>query len=686
MKVFGCQAVVLVEDRTSKQQSKSQVGYFVGYDESCNGYKVYKPETKTVVTTRSVRFDEEKFMLSAAAKVIPTVYAVPVSGGVLPSAEANATAVLPMVDTKNPSVIEQPPMEKSMDGSVAMQMQGEAKINDEPSVRRSGRVTKRPDFLVHAAIDDEESDVAMVAMVDDPESYEEAMSRPDAAMWKQACDEEIASLKRYEVYKVVDKPERRKVITGKWVFRAKTDDKGAIVRYKARYVGRGCQQKEGIDYEETFSPTARMTTMRMMVQLAVQERHQLHQIDVKTAYLNSEMKEEVYVAAPEGYEEYGEDGSLRCWLLGKSLPGMKQSGRNWNGDLDSTLKEMNFVQSKVDYCFYTRAGGQEAILVWVDDMVLKAATIEQMEVIKNELKERYELDDRGELKWFLGINIEHGQNSVKMHQGTYIEKLLHAYGMADAKPKSRPMTAERVEGSAKLEGKEKVNYQKLVGSLLYVTNTRPDITYAVNYLTRYMAEPTEDLWNKAKHVLRYLKGTKADGVVYRAGDDELELFGYCDSDWGSDVDTRKSTTGYIYKLSPMSGGVTWRSKRQQTVAHSSAEAEYMALHAAAQEAMFLRQLLTDMGVQVVNPTLIFEDNQAAIKLTANPMFHQRTKHIDIKYHIIREYVDDMKIDIDYKPTEDMIADALTKVLPTPRFVRLKAELLGKDEHGAKRSG
>jgi len=288
----------------------------------------------------------------------------------------------------------------------------------------------------------------------------------------------------------------------------------------------------------------------------------------------------------------------------------------------------------------------------------------------------FEIGSKGALKWFLGINVDVESAEIKMHQGTYAAKLLKVFGLEDCKPKPTPMTPEKLEESEILEEDEKQVYMAIVGSLIYMTNTRPDIAFAVNFLARYMATPTKLLLAKAKHVLRYLKGTLNDGVTYRIEEGGLCLEGYSDADWAGDPETRRSTTGYLFRLGSNTAAVTWRSQRQKTIAHSSAEAEYIALHAACQENEFLKHLLSEFKyVDVEGATKLFEDNQAAIKLSNNPAFHSRTKHIDLRYHIIREYVAEGRVELEYVPTEDMLADMLTKPLPAPALNKLKLEVM-----------
>lgn len=456
------------------------------------------------------------------------------------------------------------------------------------------------------------------------------------------------------------------------MFKVKTGVDGSVERFKARLVAQGCSQKFGVDYDETFCPVVRFESLRMMVALAVQNQLQLHQMDVTTAFLNGELKEEVYMKQPEQFVEKGKE-QLVCKLK-RSIYGLKQSPRCWNSVLDGH-KRIGFVQANSDPCIYTASEGEMFIVgVYVDDILLACGREERIKYVKKSLAERFEVKDLGRLHYFLGMKVIQEGRIVWIGQPNYTKKVAERFGLQDAKPVSTP-----IEPGAKLvKAKDKQNlvdqwmYQSAVGSLLYLSvATRPDITYAVCKVARFSAEPDKSHWAAVKRIIRYLVGTAEFGLLYRKGVQE-ECVGYSDADWGGDLDDRRSTSGYLFRM--CAAAVSWRSKKQTCVALLTAEAEYMALASATQEAVWIGQLNRELsGVRdnEVSETVVFEDNQSAIFMAKNPQFHGRTKHIAIKYHFVREQVSNGTVNLKYCQTKEMIADILTKGLSRDQFERLR---------------
>jgi hypothetical protein len=340
------------------------------------------------------------------------------------------------------------------------------------------------------------------------------------------------------------------------------------------------------------------------------------------------------------------------------------------------------TQSKCDSCLFLKRQGEEELAVptHVDDLTI-AGTKKMVNWFKSNIGAHLEVKLGGELKWILGmrVTVDPVKRTLKLDQPSYVEALLERFGMENCKPVATPAPPERLHAgqcprtSEEHDRMRGIPYSQLVGSLMYLSVcTRPDITAAVQTLARFMSNPGWAHWCAAKRVLRYLKGTVERGLCFggRGG-----LKGYCDADWGGDVDSYRSTTGYVFLLN--GAAVSWRSRLQRTVALSTAEAEYMALCEAAQEATFLTQLLTDLGEKV--PTVeILEDNQAAMVISKNEVFHPRTKHIGIKYHYTRECVSGGTIKLVYCATAEMVADALTKPLPAAAHEKNARVMLGED--------
>ena len=540
------------------------------------------------------------------------------------------------------------------------------------TVRRSHRDRRRPDYYgtwIYTAD----------AQKREPRSVTEAMSSNESEKWSEAMEREMKSIESNNVWELVELPEGKKPIGCKWVYKVKTGADGEVERYKARLVAKGFSQQYGLDYDQTFSPVARFESLRLLLALAVQNGLTVHQMDVTTAFLNGTLKEEVYMDQPEGYVEKGKE-KLVC-RLNHSLYGLKQAPRCWNSVLDQKLKENGFVQTASNPCIYKAVSGDDFIIgIYVDDILLAGKSKERMIEVKSVLSNMFEVKDLGELNYFLGVKVvqNHKDGTIWIGQPTFTESLLNKFQMHQCKSLTTPTDTgtKLVNGTEDSEYVDKSEYQSLVGSLLYLSmRTRPDITYAVSVTARFCSNPTTQHMTAVKRILRYLRGTTHHGLLYKRSRSK-ELIGYSDADWGGDRNDCKSTSGYLFQL----GGtaITWQSKKQTCVALSTAEAEYIALAGAAQEAVWLKHLYQEIADTPEKPVLINEDNQAAIAISRNPQYHGRVKHIDIKYHFIREQVHNGNIELEYCRTSEMIADMLTKGLGRVQLQKLR-ELAGVKE-------
>ncbi|UYV66049.1 hypothetical protein LAZ67_3006289 [Cordylochernes scorpioides] len=440
---------------------------------------------------------------------------------------------------------------------------------------------------------------------------------------------------------------------------------------KARLVAKGYSQQYGIDYEETFAPVVRQSTIRMFLALAVEYNLILHQMDVQSAYLNGEIKEEIYMTQPENFvsRKYPE----KVCRLKKAIYGLKQAGIVWHEKLDNELKNLGLKQLQSDNCVYIKHDeGILLVAIYVDDLIIAAEREDTLKSFKESMKRIFKIKDLGGINCCLGIRIQMKEDgSISIDQERYIEELLAKYRMKEAKPISTPMDSNsKLTKISSIEGEnepvKKVEYQSLIGSLIYLSvSTRPDIAYAVSALGQFSNDPRRQHWNAAKRVLRYLKGTSCLRITYRKSNEALH--GYVDADWGGNLVDRKSHTGIVCFLAR--GPIAWESKKQQTVTLSSTESEYIALCEAGKEAVYLRALLDEMGFgELLNgPTVLKTDNQGAQQLARNPVYHARTKHIDIKWHYIRSICSDGLVEVVHTPTQENVADILTKGLP--RFFR-----------------
>ncbi|UYV66286.1 hypothetical protein LAZ67_4001208 [Cordylochernes scorpioides] len=501
----------------------------------------------------------------------------------------------------------------------------------------------------------------------DPKDAEEALSGRDSYFWKKAMEEEFDSLIENKTWELVDPPKNRNIIGTKWVFKTKCNSDGSVERHKARLVAKGYSQQYGIDYEETFAPVVRQSTIRMFLALAVEYNLILHQMDVQSAYLNGEIKEEIYMTQPENFvsRKYPE----KVCRLKKAIYGLKQAGIVWHEKLDNELKNLGLKQLQSDNCVYIKHDeGILLVAIYVDDLIIAAEREDTLKSFKESMKRIFKIKDLGGINWCLGIRIQMKEDgSISIDQERYIEELLAKYRMKEAKPISTPMDSNsKLTKISSIEGEnepvKKVEYQSLIGSLIYLSvSTRPDIAYAVSALGQFSNDPRRQHWNAAKRVLRYLKGTSCLRITYRKSNEALH--GYVDADWGGNLVDRKSHTGIVYFLAR--GPIAWESRKQQTVTLSSTESEYIALCEAGKEAVYLRALLDEMGFgELLNgPTVLKTDNQGAQQLARNPVYHARTKHIDIKWHYIRSICSDGLVEVVHTPTQENVADILTKGLP-----------------------
>ncbi|KAM6584466.1 hypothetical protein CsatB_011468 [Cannabis sativa] len=495
----------------------------------------------------------------------------------------------------------------------------------------------------------------------EPGSVEEALSHPG---WNKAMQSENKALKDNHTWVLVPPKPDQNLIGNKWVFREKLNSDGSHQRFKARLVAKGFHQRPGIDFGETFSPVIKATTVRIILTIAVTRGWEIKQLDINNAFLNGTLKEEVYMLQPQGFEEPGKEHYV-C-KLNKSLYGLKQAPRAWFDKLKSTLASWNFKNSKSDTSLFFYKHGTDVIfvLIYVDDIVVTGNNNNKLKGFISELNRRFTLKDLGSLHYFLGIEVYRDVTGLYLTQTKYIEDLLRRHNLTNLKPCPTPATAGRPMSIT--EGELLSNptiYRSVIGGLQYLSHTRPDISYAVNKLSQFLKAPTTVHWNGAKRVLRYLKGTMHKGL-HISCDEPLNLTGYSDADWACCPDDRRSIAGYCVFFGNTL--VSWSSKKQPVVARSSTESEYRALAHVAAEISWIESLLKELNFKT--PTAItWCDNMGANALASNPVFHARTKHIEVDVHFIRDKVLSKELDIRYVPSSDQVADCLTKGLSSSRF-------------------
>ena len=510
----------------------------------------------------------------------------------------------------------------------------------------------------------------------EPRTYQLAMDSPHRDDWLAAIRSELNSLIKTHTWRYVVKPAAANLVGCKWVFKIKRDKDGSIIKFKARLVAQGFTQVYGIDYAETYAPVARYSSIRLIIALAAHYDWELHQMDVKTAYLNGELDVPIYMRAPDGLSLIGQTcpPDSVC-LLVKSLYGLKQSGRRWHVNINQSLLSIGFTPLHADRCVYVRRKADciDIIALYVDDLLIASSKISEMVTVKRRLTQQYDMEDMGEATFILGIDIrrERATRSISISQSAYLNTLLKRHGMADCNATSTPMEAtaahELMSAADGYEASPSLtrDYQSIIGGLMFAAIcTRPDIAFAVNRLSRYCSNPTDAHCAAVKRILRYLKGTIDSRITY-TGSTELHplLIGYCDADWAQDKDCkRKSTTGYVFVV--CGGAVSWQSKKQSTTALSSTEAELMAITSSTKELLWYRHHLAGIGLTRTQPTTLRVDSQCAIDIANNSRISDRSKHIAASTSKLQ-----------HVSSGRQVADTLTKPLPRVAFKRC-ADMLG----------
>jgi hypothetical protein len=489
-----------------------------------------------------------------------------------------------------------------------------------------------------------------------PDTYADAMSCEHSERWKEACLSEINSLYANNTWHLVDPPPGAKVLPCRWLFRLKTDANGNTVRYKCRLVAGGHRQKEGVDFDQTFAPTGRNTTQRVLLAVAGSNSWKVRQLDVSTAFLHGEIDTDVYMQQPEGFG----DGTNRVCKLDKCLYGLKQAPRAWYHKLTSHLREMGFRPAVADPNLWIgKVDGQPVFMaIVVDDTLITSPNLSVTLKVEKAILDKFP-GSSGDATWYCGMKLNwQPDGSVILTQSAHIEQILNRFGLQNCKMRCIPMPpGTKLVKEGELLDTTEFPYPSLIGAVLYLAhNTRPDICAVVNRLAKFMSKPTKEHWDHAVYLCGYLRFTQKLGLHLGRN---AEVMAYCDSDFASDLNSRRSHTGYVFIVN--GGAIAWQSKCQPTVACSSTEAEYMAASSAAREALWLRQLLPEFGINCT-PVHIMCDSKGALGSLNNPQITQRTKHIDVMHHFVRERAARGEINFVWIQGSENVADVLTKPL------------------------
>ncbi len=513
----------------------------------------------------------------------------------------------------------------------------------------------------------------------EPKSFKEVLKSPHKDYWIESMNSEIASLYENDVWDIVPKPKGQKIVDGKWILSLKKLASGKIDRFKARYVARGFTQVEGKDYNGTYSPVLGISSLRILLSLAAQHSWILEQMDVKTAFLYGELEEEIYLNQPPGFIDPGKEDYV-CKLK-KSIYALKQAGKVWNTTFDIFLKSLGFDQVTNEKCIYFKRTDDDITIigVYVDDLVITGNSRKQIDLLKSSLSLKFKMKDLGPLNYCLGLNITQDGGAITVSQSHYIDTLLERFGFDKCNSITTPMEPNLCLKKSTSTDILDQPYRQAIGSLLYLANsTRPDISYAVSTLSQFLNHPDSTHWNAVKHLFKYLRGTTNYKLQYSK---VPGFYSFTDADWARDVGTRKSTTGYMTFFG--GGPISWRSQKQRCIAKSTMEAEFVALSDSGSDIMGLKQILQTLGF-CQGTTKIFEDNNACMQFSINEASDTFAKHIATRYHWIKNEIALGEFELVRCPTNDMLADMLTKPLARPQLqhILMKIGLRGDVKIGA----
>jgi hypothetical protein len=701
---FGCLAMVRVAaPRKSSLTTRSRPAVYLGpASVTKDAHRVLHLDTSSVAVSRNVTFFDDDFPLlrsdsPLAARAPELAEDRPTFKPTVPPPESrvgrnhfattNPVHSLSGLGSRPPSSSRAPSARVSSrpavysDASYRAQREHDASVVQVlVSVDSPG--TYVPDDFEPASAETKETE-------ETPSTFKQALATPEADDWITAVRSELSSLKANGTYTPLEGgrlPHGRYPIPARFVFKIKRNSDGSVDRFKARLVAKGFMTRKGIDYHESFAPTLRTSTFRMLCAFACQNGFALHQMDVSTAFLVPCLDAEVFLTLPEFplLSQHFADllPGLANVRLDKALYGLVNSPRLWNLHLTTSLRDLGFDPSPADPCLYVRTVNGTvvaAIAVFVDDLAV-AAPESDIAALKAQLSSKYKMTDGGSLSWFLSVHVLRDLDNgiLSLDQETSIQRLLEDYNMTDCNAAATPAEPTVLQvGVDPLSEEESAfmadkPYRAVVGSLLYFLFTRPDIAYAVGQLSRFLSRPNRACWVAAMRVLRYLKGTASLKLTYEREEEKLHIIGFADADFAGDKSTRRSTSGFIFRA--CGGAITFKSKLQKAVTLSTCEAELVAFSAATQEAIWIKRVFASLGVAQTEPIGILEDNAAAIALVRDHRFSERTKHVDIKKFFIHEHVEDGSVNPIGTPSTDNVADIFTKPLGRVLFEKHRHSL------------
>ena len=683
LRVFGSKCwYVTPRAKLKKLDPRSQEAMMVGYSKQNKGYKLWNAKINRFVVSRDVKFAENlSFYPSRNETDIAEIQSTSELSNVEGSQHDHSDAIDESEhdgNGKNDSSSSENDISEPSNAGGATGPSAESNVSQ---LRRSARTRRPPGQWWNASetaavsVHKFNPEIALNAVDSSvPKTYKQATSAENIDTWKAAIDKEHESLMRNRTWVLVERKPGMKVLPSKYVFKLK------ITGPKARVVALGLLQVHGVDYIETYAPVVNIITIRLLFALVAMLDLELDQMDVITAFLYGDIDIVIYMEVPEGLKD-PKRPNLVCKLL-KSLYGLKHAPRQWYAKIHSFLVELGFISSSNDPCLYTLHTSSEfmIIVLYVDDILIAGSKRASIDSIKEKFKARFEMKDMGEASEILGIEINRNRSrrTLFLHQSRYTQRVLERFEMESSKPVASPMDKSRKSKQPEsFSGSDKpaldVPFRSVIGSVMYMMiGSRPDLSFAIGKLSQHLEKPLQEHWLAAKRLLRYISGTRHYGIMLGV-EQNFSLVGFSDSDWAGCPESRKSTSGFVFTLA--GGAISWKSKKQSVIALSTCEAEYIAASLACKEAIWLSRLHADM-LNLESPKCIDLrlDNTGAIATAKNACINQRNKHIDIKYHYVRDCVGNKHINPVHWPTAEQAADLMTKALDKVKVAQLRKML------------
>ena len=680
IKTFGCMAYALNEkSKIQKFGEKAKRYRFIGYSQLSKGYRLLDEETNKVILSRNVEFLENDFNCNKNKSVsnpnAVTVYEYSNNDNLqdevdnisnISENEFNDTenSENEINDTENLEneindienlENEINDIENSEDENSSVPLNTEQ--NNEVSVSNDKNLIESTDILNFNISYDTKDE-------NDPKNYKEALKSKYKRNWKSSMDEELEDMRYNNVWVLVDRPKDRNVIGCRWVFKTKLEPTTKSIRFRARLVAKGYNQIHGIDYDQVFAPVCKQSTFRIFLTICNAMAMKIIHCDIKTAFLNGIIKEEIYMEPPEGLNI---KNNKVCKLI-KSIYGLKQAARSWNEISNDVLISLNFKRSDYDNCLYTVKNDTETtfLLIYVDDFLIASSDPKRVKHYIDSLSKKFKVKNFGLIKNYLGLNFNLINKRIEIDQTDYIEKIMKEFNLESAKISTVPIDPGYFKSNKNNEPFSCMKtYQKAIGSLLFLSlHTRPDISAAVSILSQKVSKPSIKDWEEVKRLIKYLKGTKNFKLVFDQPQNLNHISAFSDADWGSNPSDRKSISGFAIKIG--NNIIDWKSKRQSVTALSTTEAELISLSETCRELEWLINVVHDFFVNDIKVTL-YEDNQSTIKIALSEGQNQRTKHISIRDFYVRDFIKKYDAEVKYIESENMGADGLTKILTGPKL-------------------